>query len=683
MRLRIFTILTMIISITSQVYSSIYPDQPFTKLSIIDTKGEKIFTAGSCNTAMVSEDYGASWQYFNSPINYTLGIKIVPESNGQKAFYLSRQNIYILDSKTQEFEDLTSVELSEMHDNFRAVFTVMNKVYLIDDNGIFRAEIGDYSWEKTSDFALGDEFVTKVDISESYIWIGTSKGKIYKTDLETNEVHLAGDLGGRIYHMEMANDDIGYFVFQGGSDLIKTTDGAESFFPLPGMPESISPVAIGEDIVMTINTNRIYVSTDGGQSSTRYSLPYDGMTSLISGYTMKADGTLYLVGDAGMVLKTDDLCQSFQHLNPYMRENLTNISFNKNGEGYAIGGAQNILHTTDGGENWTFTDWGQNESGSLRDVLAVGSDRFLIAINSGIIIVENNSPVDTIVEPTYSLHHASNGEDIYAIRRTDEYVLSKSSDQGSTWANISSLDNSPNFLVQSPNGNLYTHASNGKMIMSNDEGMTWEPLPLEGLDGNVFKVTFYNDDLALISTGNYLYRTSDRGQSAQQIANIYGIDNIYMFSDKHYLYTNATNDQTTIWETTNGGLSWQSTGSSCALSYDSFFDGVETIWLAQKGGHINKHIKLETTGTQQAKPLETKQLYPNPVFQGQDLTFDLSTNGSSEISIYDMNGSKLYQTKTRDTFIRMSTTRYLPGTYIYSITAENGSRFVGRFIVLD
>ena len=126
------------------------------------------------------------------------------------------------------------------------------------------------------------------------------------------------DFMNRIFSFDMITDDLGYLSLQNFTYPIKTTDGGATYTDLENMPENIGVTGFGNDVIMTINTNRIYVSTDGGQSSTFIRMPEDGTYDLIQDSYVTDDGVLYLVGRSSVVAKTEDFGQSFVNLNDYV-----------------------------------------------------------------------------------------------------------------------------------------------------------------------------------------------------------------------------------------------------------------------------------------------------------------------------------------------------------------------------
>jgi photosystem II stability/assembly factor-like uncharacterized protein len=662
--------------------NSSYPDFPFTKLYLVAAEGDNIYTAGSCDALLVSDNGGTSWETIERSLYGLEEIQVVPNTNGEKAFFLYRSKILVLDMATKIFEDIADDNLNSMSDNFKILFVKDNMIYIVDDAGLFRAEIGTYQWEKYMGFTLTDEFIMRADVTESYLWLGTSTGNIIRVNLTDRTQTTVHQFERRVYTVEMVDDNTGYFTYQTGSKIFKTIDSGASFFPVDGMPETSDPVALGKDLLLTINTNRFYVSRDGGVSSQYIGMPKDGLTSLVSGYALYSDTTLYLVGESAMILKSEDLGQTFENLNPFYRENLQSIAFNTSGEAYAVGGNYNVVHSTDSGQSWNFTDWGEGGNNFYQSVVAAGAQRFLVGSDDGILTIENNTITRTFPGSCYLLYDSPVSNDIYALRYDAGLVLSKTTDQGDTWTDLSSLSNNAYHLHQTTTGRLFTMDSNRNLIFSDDEGQNWESLPLQGFSGSVSTFFFLDNDNGIISSGNKLFRTTDGGNTAIEIASNYAISNLYMFSLDHYIYTYATNDLTSIQETMDGGQSWQNTGMFCSPSYGFHFDGEETVWYAQKGGHINQHTILKTSGVSTGSNTpESLTLFPNPVRQDQGISLSPVVSQPARVILYDLTGRVVSMQRLNPGSEKVSTGELRPGSYLIELIHENGIRQHGKFIV--
>ena len=622
MRYLLYVFILFNYTANAQIETSVYPESPFTDLYNIEVGDNYIYTSGSCDVIMFSSDKGATWTYLNSE-GSVIDIDIVPNSNESKAYYLTSNKIYVFDAVIKEYNQISDDNLQLSAGRFRSIIIRNNTIYLISNGSIHKATIGDYQWEKFTDFEFGNDYVRYTDITENYIWVGTDKGKIIKVNIADGTKTETKDFVTRIGALEMVNDNLGYIVVSGLSNIQKTIDGGFQFSPLGNMPETINPVAWGEDLVMSINTNRFYVSSDGGQTSTYTPVPQDGYTNLISAYQMTSEGVLYLAGNSGMVMKTEDFGQTFIHLNAFKRENLQDIEFNTVGEGYAVGGNSTIIHTIDKGKTWNPVDLSlSDEETFIQTVISVNQNRFLIGHNRGISIIDNGIVLKTISGSCDLLLKSITGDYLMAIRQVGgDYVVSKSADGGDSWVNKINLPTYPNDLQESASGQIFIPGEAGTFITSKDGGETWSIINVEGIDKRIQKLKFLDEDLGLLSTGNNLYITKDGGNTAQISTTDYSISNIYLFNENHFMITTGLAGKTTIKESINEGT-WETTGSYCAKTNKSYYDGDKTVWLAQEGGHINKHTILDISSTKTIHSKNKLKVFPNPIFSGQLMQID-------------------------------------------------------------
>jgi photosystem II stability/assembly factor-like uncharacterized protein len=63
-------------------------------------------------------------------------------------------------------------------------------------------------------------------------------------------------------------------------------------------------------------------------------------------------GRIVAVGKAGLIVYSDDLCQSWQMVSSGTTANLRRIDFVGDSLGWIVGTGATILHTSDGGESW-------------------------------------------------------------------------------------------------------------------------------------------------------------------------------------------------------------------------------------------------------------------------------------------------------------------------------------------
>lgn len=657
---------------------SVFPKVPFTELNALAVDGDNIYTAGDCNTAMLSKDAGETWETFTVD-NFVKNIKIVPGSNGEKAFYQFKDGVFVFDSNTLGFEEITSSSLFLSSGNYQSIEVEGQSIYIISNQNIHKAEIGVYDWEKIADFNLQNDGVVASDRTDNYIHVGTLNGVILRVNISTNAVEIMNDFMNRIYSFDMVTDDIGYFSIQNFTYPIKTTDGGANYTMLEEMPENIGVVGYGEDIVMTVNTNRIYVSTDGGQTSTYIPIPDDGTYDLIYTTCMTDDGVLYLAGRSSMIAKTEDFCASFINLNEYKRENLNAINIHSSGTGVAVGGYSSVIKTNDGGLNWELQEFSEIGDNFLNAVTVLSQNKYLVASEDQLLIVENDQVTQTIPISLNNILYNEAGDYLVGLRFDfSEHSIVRSTDGGVTWETKAFIPGHRYFISQAPTGKIYIPGEEGTIYISNDGGDTWD-IEKFGDDVEVNRIEFLNENLGIASTGLKLYKTTDGGATSQLLVSGYDIRNLHFITEDDIIYTTSNEAQTNFYESTDGGDSFIATKQFCSQSSSSVIDKDNTIWLAQRGGHINKH-KIDISTSTINIENNSLSFYPNPIHKGQLIKID-NKESITTATIMSFSGRTVKLLATHNN--TLSTLGLPAGMYTLSVQTNKGETMYGKLVIVE
>lgn len=667
MKYPFFLLLFFSYTVSAQTLNSTYPNQPYSNLYLIDVMDNYIYTIGSCNTMMISPDEGLTWSIMESPIgNGIIDLDIIPNTNGKKAIILKQGLIIVYDSQTDTYITISDDNLRLSAGKYKSIIIKGNYVYVISNNSIHKSEIGVYTWSKSTKLNLGNDYTYSSDFTENYIWIGTNSGKILKISFTDGIATTTTDLGGRIRNLDMVNDELGYAISSAKYNIQKTVDGANTFSILTGMPEAISPVGWGDNTIMSINTNRIYTSDDGGQTSKRYPLPDDGYTNLVSAYKMTDEGELYFVGKASMVIKTNDFAETFIHLNKIKRENLQSICINSTGEGYAIGGYSTFVHTSDNGKSWTPIELNLSPTKSfINDIEPIGQNRFMLGHQNGTSIIEEGTVVQTDSIPCQLIMKSKIYNYIIASRRIgNEYMISKSNDNGSSWTDLFNAPIYVSDIKESNTGKIFITGENNTLIISEDQGLNWKIQEVSGLDRQISSMDFIDDNFGILSTGQAIYLTRDGGKTASALKTGYGLQNLKIIDNEHFIATSISNQKTSIFETVDQGNEWELTNTFCSKTYNIFYDNKNTVWLANEGGHINKHTILNPSKISELSNYNPIIAYPNPVKSGRDIFLTLKGNHLTSLQIIELATGKIIYKQSKIKSGKVSIKKLIPGLYI-------------------
>ncbi|MEM9545943.1 MAG: YCF48-related protein [Bacteroidota bacterium] len=662
-----------------QIENSVFPEVPYSELNAIAVYGDYIYTAGDCNTAIVTNDEGQTWTTIEVD-DRIRNIKILPESNGSKAIYQSNDNIYVFDFSTMEFEEISSSSLFLSSGSYISIEADGQSIYVISSRNIHKAAVGQYEWTKIADLNLTGDAVQVTDITDNYLHVGTLEGLFVRVDLNSETVETRNDFMNRIFSFDMVTDDLGYFTIQNFTYPIKTTDGGTTYTDLTSLPENIGVRGYGENVIMTVNTNRIYVSTDAGESAKFIPIPDDGTYDLISSAYIADNGALYFAGRSSMVGKTEDFGESFVNLNAYQRENLTDIALHSSGMGIAVGGNRSIIKTEDGGETWAFVDLSFGTNTYLNSVAILSQNKYIAGGSNELLIIENDEIANSINISIEALYHNADEDYLLALEATDfDYAIIKSTDGGITWDSKAFIPDYGFTIYQAPSGKLYIPSNGGTIYTSTDNGESWE-IESFGDNLNIRSLTFLDENIGLGSTSSQLYLTRDGGVTAELISSGYIITNLHFISENQLFYTTANEAQTNIYESTDGGQSFTETKEYCSETLSTFRDENNVIWLAQKGGHINKY-RVEGSSSTQRIVLNDLNISPNPIALGQQLNIESDEN-ISKVTFTSFAGQVINVIKPSGTNT-ISTVGLATGMYLLSMETENGTIKHGKVVITD
>jgi photosystem II stability/assembly factor-like uncharacterized protein len=196
--------------------------------------------------------------------------------------------------------------------------------------------------------------------------------------------------------------------------------------------------------------------------------------SLLTGLDLAGD-RLVAVGERGHILLSDDYGKAWRQVATPTRATLTAVHFPTPQLGWAVGHDNMILHSGDGGESWRLQYPAGNEEQSFLSVYFVDARRG-VAVGA------------------YGLFF-------------------KTADGGASWQRQTIHDDELHYnrISRGPDGRLFIAAEGGMLLVSGDDGGTWDELesPYEGSWFGVLPLTA-RTLLAHGLRGN-LFRTTDGG----------------------------------------------------------------------------------------------------------------------------------------------------------------------------
>ncbi|MDP9197955.1 MAG: YCF48-related protein [Pseudomonadota bacterium] len=209
-----------------------------------------------------------------------------------------------------------------------------------------------------------------------------------------------------------------------------------------------------------------------------------------------AGGRVFAVGERGHVLHSTDQGTTWTQVQVPGSATLTAIYFADENNGWAVGHAEMILRTTDGGDRWELAHFEPANSQPLLDIwfadplrgFAVGAYGVVFGTTDG-----GRAWSQVPFEP----------ETLPGAREVDEEE--DEMDLG--------YEFHLNAIARGPGGRLYLGAEAGRLFRSDDDGENWRELP-SPYDGSFHGILPLDGDalLAFGLRGN-LYRSEDGGMS--------------------------------------------------------------------------------------------------------------------------------------------------------------------------
>ena len=665
----------VVITITTCIaQESIYPKQLFTTLTNVTVFGDNIYAVGTCGSAQISTDAGETWEVFMlSDDSGMRDLEIIPGTNGTETYLYHSDGLYSLGI------DKTFIQLNTSSLNAFGKIVGMEVdnqyIYLISEGAIHKAPHTTLEWEFITEVIYNTPYVINTTSSSpSNLYICSRDGHVFETNKSNGGYTEISNLGERISKMEMANDQIGYLTRSGAPGPYKTVDGGNTWTQVLDWAENNPVHVYNENIFLTANTNRYFVSTDGGATSTsHYEIGDDNNAGLIHNVAFSEDGTIYMVGEASTVIRSTDFGESYDNLMPYVRSRLYNIDMK--GTSAIATGYGAILTSDDSGVNWDeYSNAGTDE---VNDAVIIDIGKYAIASDNGVTIINNGVVESTAGAGANRIFSAP--DNIYLLASMQigsSHVISKSIDNGLSWSNKFFNSDYLGDIKVNSNGLIYITSGEGKYIKSSDDGENWEEVTLPA--------TGYFTDIAieygveLYSIGGTLYESFDNGTTVSQIASGYLLSNLHILNDDHYTYTSGQNSSMILREKKPGTSSFTTVEQSCGTSYGSFNKGNGEVWYTKAGGHITKYNFDISTNAVDIKE-DAVDIYPNPIRSGETLYINEITE-TSTISVINNLGEVVIHVIDVKGNININTRALATGNYYLKISERNNTK-TGKLVV--
>jgi len=411
-----------------------------------------------------------------------------------------------------------------------------------------------------------------------------------------------------------------------------------------------------------IGLKQLYKTTDGGKNWKRISAG-TGFDPEISSFAVSQDEVFIGIGDNGIIKRTTDDGITWLNMDKGFKNDLTNIQFIDDKNGWITGRYGTIFKTTDGGNSWE-----DKKSNELNDDIY-----FLKFFNNNIGIISSYysgsySNKLTFYKTTNAgeeWNELGNITDIYSFSsfflneqigwtivesKLLEYYLYKTTDGGEYWAFQRSFkDTAFTCLKFFDENNGYALLGNNFLLKTTDSGNNWSSTQL---DTNIYyyNLLFINENIGWTVGRNKenlysTYKTTDGGKTwLPKLKSSYlsGLS----FLNENIGWVKANND--TIFKTTDGGGNWEY--YSIGTDYSRiglYIQDENTCWAIGKGGTILKY-SCEASSIEDehfnVKDYSDINIYPNPAKNEVNISLPENQDISS-ISVFNSLGIEVKRIK--------------------------------------
>lgn len=422
----------------------------------------------------------------------------------------------------------------------------------------------------------------------------------------------------------------------------------------------------------------------------------------------------YAVGAKGKMMKTVDGGTTWFHQNSGLRAELWSTWFVDSLRGATVGDSATnswgytdgkIYTTFDGGNNWKTTSFvnstflGVHFPSTLIGC-AVGFNGSY-AISAKTFDGGNSWNLDTIHNFRGRLWSVafSGAKDGVAVG--DSGMILKTIDAGKTWSRMNSGTTNalwyvlyskslyPRVPFDTPTAGYYAMGAGGKLLVSLDNGTTWQTAPFSGT-GGIYGMSIGAEKAIYLACSDGVYKSVTPNVYAKTSSPGATPTAVLAFSaDRAYMVGNYG----AVAMTTNGGANWtpvKITGNTLRAICSG---GVNNAWIVGEAGTILKSATAGTTdvfsdGNLASIPsgFRLEQNYPNPFNPVTNIKYTLDEYSRVKLKVYDVLGRELFvlvneEKQPGNYTVVFNGSKLSSGVYYYKLEAA-GQSAVKKLILL-
>ena len=438
---------------------------------------------------------------------------------------------------------------------------------------------------------------------------------------------------------------------------------------------------------------RMFITNNGGVAWQENILSYD--MAPLDAMAWADTSKCISVGYYGYMFNSGNGGQSWNEVSQGTKANFSDICFTNPQTGFAVGNELTpaaIYKTQNGGNTWVNIPFDSITPGHLNAIHFSDESNGWTAGYWGLLLHTINggqewSVVNPGLQPTYYALDLYSSKYIWAGGYQGKLI--RSGDYGSTWQDISlsysNFDINRITFLDSLNGYVvftkqYDNA-HGLMFRTSDGGINWTAIDFinsqtKGILGMSFTdaltgyISIYNEGVA---------KTTDGGITWQSLGKIGDVVPAFLKFTNAQQGLAATRDNF-VARTNNGGQTWEILINNLPPPTNQiksfFFPDLDHGWLAGLHGLIEEYTSVGVGCDEQKISLNgAPVIFPNPV--GDILTFSCQEE-AEQAKIYNLNGQLLKS--FQGTSLKMIVTQGLPpGGYVLGLSTHIREYFV-RFI---
>ncbi len=373
------------------------------------------------------------------------------------------------------------------------------------------------------------------------------------------------------------------------SGIYKSQTAGDSFQKIQGIPFSARRTRVlkqdptNSAIVYAGTTEGLWKTTDAGKTWNRVSNPDVVVNDVM--VDPRNSQRVMLATDRAGVLASDDGAHSFLTSNHgYTHRYVTSILADKNDPNTLFVGVVNdrelggVFASRDGGQHWLQKSKGLDG----RDVFTLkqaSSGELVAGTNRGMFMLAHNasewSPINNIINRTSSSHKKGTKSAKTETRsiltaRVNEIEITPttwmaatsaglftSSNQGKSWSG-GPVMGKQDFVSVQANGNLIALATRSNVLVSKDDGKTWQDSSLSSYVSSIRGVTVTSDGAIMFASREGAFRSPNAGAGWEHMQNGLPDKNISSISyDQSNNRLLATSTETgVVFESEDAGHTW-------------------------------------------------------------------------------------------------------------------------------